>query len=129
MSTSTHGAIRDALVEDATVAALVGTRVYPIRLPELPTLPALTYQRISSRPIGSHQGAGELEAGRWQVTAWADTYNGVQALALATERALDGRLGSGIQAAIPAGQLDLFDPETGRYYVPVDVMIWAVAAT
>lgn len=130
---SVHKELRDRLINDATLAALVGSRVYPVRLPQAPTLPAVTYQRASTRFVGSHGGTDGLGVVRYQLTAFADTYEEASAVAEAVRLAIEGWSDpSGgvdrVQAAIPTNQVDLIDPETDRYMIPLDVMIWAAVA-
>lgn len=53
------------------VTSIVGSRIYPEELPQNPTYPALTYQRISGRS-GFHQtGLSGMGEGRIQVTCWS----------------------------------------------------------
>jgi hypothetical protein len=59
----------------------VGTRVYPERLPQDVTLPALVYQLIRSEgPTYAHEGDVGLDRIRVQFDCWADTYDGAMAL-------------------------------------------------
>lgn len=92
------------------LGSLVSSRVYPLVLPQKPTLPAITYQQISAvrvrnLPVGR---AGKVRL-RIQIDCWAETYAAVHALAdsvkalldaTATERVLDN-------------EFDLFESETG----------------
>ena len=45
---SASKALRARLIDDATLSGLVGTRIYPGRAPQKPTLPYIVYHRIST---------------------------------------------------------------------------------
>lgn len=53
------------------VTSIVSTRIYPEELPQNPTYPALTYQRISGNSHFHQTGLTGLGEGRIQVTCWA----------------------------------------------------------
>lgn len=74
-------AITARLKAHAGTKALVGSRVYPLRLPQGPTYPAVRYQVIGSPRVHA-MGAdtGQVNA-RVQVDSYALTYAGAQALA------------------------------------------------
>ncbi len=105
---------------DAGVAALVGTRVYPVRLPQQPTLPAITYQRVDGIPQYSHSGRSDLVQSRIQVSCWALTYAAVIDLVDAVKAATDTFPEDATVEDMP----DMYDPETQVYHVPVDVIVW-----
>ena len=59
----------------------VGTRVYPSRLHQGATLPAVVYQLIPSEgPIYTNDGDTLTDRARVQFDCWADTYEGAVAL-------------------------------------------------
>lgn len=75
----------------SSVTALVGTRVYMLRLPQRPTLPAIRVQQISERNESHLRGVTNLIETRVQVDACApessgsDPYAAVMAVADAIE--------------------------------------------
>lgn len=83
-------AVGDVMFARATdhsgVSALIGTRCYPLMLPQRPTLPAMTYQVISRVQRESEPCVQQI---RVQVDSWAATYAGAQALAAAVRAAYD----------------------------------------
>jgi len=115
--------VHDALVNDGGVGALVSTRVYPLTLPQTPTLPAVTYQRISNSP---QNGSTDLRGTRWQVSCWATTHVGAEALAAAVktlfEEYSDEDQTPGIKMGQVVNELDDYEPETEQYRVIVDVI-------
>jgi hypothetical protein len=49
-----EAALRAVLIAHPDVAALAGGRIYPLILPQNPTLPAIAYQRISNLADSTH---------------------------------------------------------------------------
>lgn len=93
MSVSSIGELLTAfLLADATIASLVGTRVYPLRLPQKPTLPALVVTRISGERIGQLRGAASAAEPRYQIDAWTSPETGGHKGALALGKAVRNRL-------------------------------------
>lgn len=86
--------VRARLAADGAVAALVGTRITPILLPQAPTYPALTYQRISGPRWQVLEGPGGGETARLQIDAWAASYLAAQGLAAAVRGSLNGFIGT-----------------------------------
>lgn len=104
-----------AVTGDATMTALVGTRVYPAILPDNATLPALVYSVISQAPIGS----GGCESTRVQVDCYAATYlTGVKALRDGL-LALAQATGNWTHVAGP----DFWEDELNIYRQVVDIII------
>lgn len=50
------------------------SRVYPLLLPQNPTFPAITYQRISSIKTHAMGQDGQITRVRVQVNVWGATY-------------------------------------------------------
>lgn len=78
-----------ALTTDSAVAARVGDRAGPAPLPAKAALPAVTYQRISTRRPDSHGGDAGLAIARFQVNAIATAYPAAKALAGDVRQALN----------------------------------------
>lgn len=78
------------LAAHAGTAALVGTRIYPVELPQTPTLPAITY-RMASQPTEHVFGesASTIKMANFWIQCWAETYSDAQALGIQAEAALD----------------------------------------
>ena len=64
-----------ACTGNAPLTALIGTRCYPIRLPEGVTLPALTYTQVSEddNAARSHGDQAERAVARMSFDVWAET--------------------------------------------------------
>jgi hypothetical protein len=83
-------ALRDYLIADSGLQALIGSRLHPQILPQSPTLPAMTYQMISTTPHHTLQGVVALSRYRIQFDSWAPTLLAVEAVNDALRAALDG---------------------------------------
>lgn len=74
----------------AGLVSLLGTRVYPLRLPQGPTYPAITYFKVSNTRVRT-MGAPNLGGRpRVQVSCWGETYASAKAVANQVRAALDG---------------------------------------
>lgn len=82
------------LTADSGVSALVGSRVYPDKLPDSPTLPALTYQVASLTPRYAHSGDADLDTVRVQVNCWAVTRTTAVTVRDAVRTAVSGYRGT-----------------------------------
>lgn len=92
------------------VSAIIGTRAYPLVLPQAPTLPAVRYQRISTVRATYRQlstGRAIYAKPRFQVDCFATTPAGAKALADAVRGVLDGYAGE--VAAVIIGSVALED--------------------
>lgn len=81
--------IRTALTGHAGLSALVGTRIYPDKLPQNPTYPAIVYQRISTPRAQAISGTVASAAPRFQFSIYAKDASGVtgydKSIAVATQ--------------------------------------------
>lgn len=103
---STSADLRTFILADATISGLIGTRMYPLRLPQAPTLPAITYQWISGRHVQSMNDRSGLSGPRVQFTAWAATYLQAEAVFEALRKRLDGFSGMAGATRIYGALLD-----------------------
>jgi hypothetical protein len=110
---STHGGL----------SALVGTRIYPNRLPDNPTLPAVVYQRITTNH-NLASGNVPLIRARMQLDCYDDSYLSVVAVAVQVHAALDMASPTGLAAAVPENDDDSYDPEALLHRRRLDVFVW-----
>ena len=127
MSESVAADVRGILIGDSAIAALAGTRVYPVLLPQAPTLPAITYQFVSGFREPGLDGPPGLNRARVQLDCWASTYMESEALANAVRLALDGFQGGvggsparQVQGIFFAAERDLYEPDAIAYRRSVD---------
>ena len=105
----------------AGLTALISTRIYPLVAPQNVTKPYCTYQKISLERKYSHGGYSGLQRPRLQVSCYAETYEQSRAVADQVIAALEAWPGAAnIQAVFIENEIDLYDPDTGLQYIPVD---------
>jgi len=112
----------------------VGTRVYPMKLPQGCTLPAITFQRISGERAHCLGGPSGRARPRFQVDCWADGkfgaegYDTVKDLADKVRKCLDGFSGdidteSDVGGIILEGERDIWENEGNLFRVTMDFKI------
>jgi hypothetical protein len=120
--------LRTYLLADATLTTLVGTRMYPLKLPQAPTMPAIIYTWISGARVHSTDGPSGLSNPRVQFDCWAQTYLEAEALLEALRKRLDGFQGtagsSWIQAVFFETERDGYDDDTELYRRSADFFVW-----
>lgn len=125
--------IRTFLLADATLGGLVGTRVYPVKLPQDPTVPAMTYQWISGERHHAASGAVGLASPRIQFDCWAKTYLEAESMLEALRKRLDGFSGtagaSKIQGAFFETERDSYEDASRLYGRSADFFVWYGEAT
>ncbi|MFA5162092.1 MAG: DUF3168 domain-containing protein [Elusimicrobiales bacterium] len=117
-------ALFELLSHDAAVSAIVGDRVYPVRLPDEVMLPAMVYMKVSCIRYASHGGPSKLASSRFQLDCYSVDYLEAKRLALAAVSALHGKKGGDIQAAFNENETDGFSADDGVFRVTADVLIW-----
>lgn len=119
--------LRTYTLAGTAVAAMVGTRMYARKLPQNPTLPAISFQRIDNRRLHDMDGPDGLPRPRMQLNCWGTTPAEAADLAAVVRQRLDGFLGTwgsiNIGSCLCVGDKDIDDPQTGRVAVAQDYMI------
>ena len=112
----------------AGLTALTSTRIYPVILPQGPTYPAVTYQRIDGpreHALASDMG---LAHPRIQVDSWGKTYASAKSVATQVRGALQRWADTGADPVVLDSLLesdeDGYEPETGVFRVRQDWIIW-----
>lgn len=125
--------IQDALFTRVTgvagVTALIGTRMYPAdSVPQDPTYPFLTYQRVSTQRESVSGSDIALVWARFQFDSFADTYDDAVALAAQVRAALQRYNGTVdgvvIQQVFMANELDDFEASVEKGRVIQDYIVW-----
>jgi hypothetical protein len=101
------------LANNATVAALVSTRIYPVPAPEQTAFPYLTYFNVAGSRISTLPGVGDGVRKRIQINCNAETYAGSKALGSAVIGALEGNGYLDLE-------FDLYDPTTQVFTLVID---------
>lgn len=99
---SIETAVANYVITDGTVAGLVVARIYPLRLPQNPTYPALVFRRVSGPQLHNLAGAAGRATPRLQIDCYAETYLEAKDLAAAVKARLDGYRGTMDTADSPA---------------------------
>jgi len=101
----------------------VAERVYPSVLPlgkqDEVQLPAVTYQRVSTLRIRSHDGTSLLGP-LYQITCWDSTSSGARALGRDVIDLYEPMIG----LAYIENHLETFAPEQKLFAVIIDVRVW-----
>jgi hypothetical protein len=115
-----------ALSGDATVTGLVGTRIYPNKIPQGPramTFTAIVYQVVSDLPQNALTGdaSNRLRNARVQVDCYAKKYDTAQAIADAVDTVVtkDTTLNGWREIS-----RDFYEDEAELHRVSMDVLLW-----
>jgi hypothetical protein len=110
-------AIYSILTGDSDVSALVGTRVYPVNIPQNPTYPLVSFSRVSGNRVASMSGASSISMPRFEIGCFADTYSAVKTLAGKVRSVLFGY--SGTIAGVIVYSV-LLESDTDNYQEGID---------
>ena len=115
----------------AGLVALIGDRVFPTRIPQGETIPCLTFQRISTPRILTHDtsgATGDLTSPRFQFDAWATTGKVAKSITDQVRAALNGKKGViggvTIRAALAQDEAPDYIPEAKLHRSRSDYIIW-----
>lgn len=78
--TNFQGALRLYLLSDSAVAAIVGTKIYSVPVPQSAEMSYVTLQKISKETLDTLNGFEGVIIERWQIDAYASTKSEAQAL-------------------------------------------------
>jgi hypothetical protein len=106
---------------DGTLTRLIAGRIFPLVLPSLPQLPALTYQLISQPPYQT-QDPTFYRWPRWRFRIVSDRYFDLEPIAAALSAIFEDRARSPFQSSWIDGTTESREPDTGRYWRLVDIL-------
>lgn len=109
-----------ALLANPDVVDLIGSRLFPMRIPQNGSLPAAVYQRVGASPTNSLDGDTGLDSVRIQISSWAKTYAEADSLAVCIRSAIN----SSSLKSLTENIIDDEDKETRNYRVIQDFSIW-----
>ena len=107
--------IHARLIQSATLSGLLGNRVHPLVLPEKATLPAVTYQRVSTIPTVQLDGSTAFLQARFQFRSWSRSFAEAKVIASGIRSTF-----SGTGDMYESGSIDLYDPDSRLYSEVVD---------
>lgn len=112
--------IYSVLSADGDVSALVSTRIYPEgSVPQNPTLPYISYIRLSGNPTVTLTDYGNTEQILLQLDCWSDDFAEAEDLATKTRTALFGGLNIG-----GINDITIYEPEVFLYRVMFTISLW-----
>ncbi len=111
--------ITTLLTADSTLSGLIGTRLFPVFVPEDPTYPCVSYQVVSGSSDYSVDGTYETWK-RIQFDAWGSAYADVKTIQKALHAVLDGFSGTlsdgtTVLGAFRGVELDEFEVDSRTY--------------
>ncbi len=112
------------LTGNGAVSALVAARVYPLRLPETRTLPAITYQFVTGGQVVSSQGNNPTGNYHVQLDCWAAGYLVADDLARKVIAALDAAT---LFKAVHRDRRDDLDTVTEMPRVMLEFSLWSLS--
>jgi hypothetical protein len=117
-------ALRTLLLADPTVSSIVGTRVFPLRVPQGEKGDSIVYNRVSEDTEYNLVGPSHLSVTRVQVDAWSTRVDGARLLANAVQDILSGYRGTvasvPVQGAFLVGGREDWDGEAQMFRVSRD---------
>jgi len=131
MSDRIRQAVIAHLKGNAVVQAILGQRIYSLKLPDnLANWPAATIQRVSTVRHHSKLGPAGIVDSRMQISIFGPKFEAVTQAADAVRAALDGFRGDMNGVAVHAvrsdGEIDLYDPNAGvdgTYHIALEFVI------
>lgn len=125
---SIEDAIYGKLNADANVTAIVGNRIFPIKMPDRTAMPAISYARVTGPRVESFQGSSTLAHPLYQIDCWAKTHRQMIDLAAKVRNSLQGFQGTvasvKIQGILFENDMDLYEEDTETYHRALDFRIW-----
>lgn len=119
--------LRAVLRADASVAGLVGERIFHEVLPEAAQVPAVVINRLSTEPVRAMAADAPLKSSRFQIDVFAERQAQSRTVANAVRDALPRGGTAGppvVQAIFFNNEYGVFDAATRRYQRVIDVTAW-----
>ncbi len=131
MSGNAEKALYAALTGDATLTGLVGTRIYPVIIPQETTMPAIRYTRISTASVSALTGDSGMEDARMQIDVIAESVSSARSVAEAVRGAIKRMRGTYASTDVRDVFLEDesgpdWDQETRRYRITADYIMTIV---
>lgn len=120
------------LTHQSGLTSIVSTRIFPMRIPQGETLPAIFFQDISTSFIQAHNEPSFLPRKRYQFTSVGGTVEDAEKASHALKLVLDGlhktNIGvspytTEVEAIIIKDERKTDDPETGLFWCQQDFLV------
>lgn len=122
------------LANTSGITDLTSTRIYPVKMPQNVTYPAITFQLVSGvgRIHTMNSDTGNPAAPRFQVSSWGSTLSSTKAVANAVQTALQdvsGVMGGGGGVTVQrifteSEQIQFYNDEAEIWQLVQDFIIW-----
>lgn len=118
--------VREKLLANAAVVALIGDRIYANVAPQGAAVPRVVFTVISNIPENSFTGTAEtrITSARLQLDCYAKRYDAAHELADAVDLVV-ANLGLTDLSALREDARDLYENETQLYRVSIDYIVWS----
>ncbi len=118
----------DQLSKDAELSAIIGDRIYPLLLPEKPTLPAVTFKGVGEKNFYTLDGPRPNSEVYFDFSCWSLDYFKAKAVAKRLKKALHGFPGliASVQKVEIQGTPDEYFPDVSFYHAGMRVTISAL---
>ncbi len=110
------------ITSDAGVAALVGTRVFPLVAGTNAALPLVVYRRTGDAQVRG-MGADAMTQSIFRLDCWAVTFSAVKQLSDAVVAAVDRQSAGSIKAILKNDETPIRDDVTGDYRISIGVEV------
>lgn len=115
----------EILTEDAEIGALIGTRCYPLVLPQNPTLPALVYQELRTDARAAADGDTGKRESKFQLGYWAGSFSAIKVGKGVLVQRLSGYAGGTVNRIEVGAMRDDYDPETNWWRQIIEIgVLW-----
>ena len=120
---STESTLVNYLQTHTGLAALVGDRIYPRRMPDETELPCVVYMRVSTVP---DIGLNSINTrARFRLTPWAELATEVTDVATQLKDALNlATIPPDIDRVLPDGETDRYDNDALLYGQDLDFLVF-----
>lgn len=107
------------------LTALVGKKIYRVKVDQRAQPPYITWQIVSNIRTYSHQGNSGLNKISLQISCFANTTVENDAIAAQVAMAIDAWPGSNskVQSAFVEDDPDNYEEDTDRFFIPVEAVI------
>ena len=109
------------LSTSTAVTGHTGARIYPVVLPQDPTLPALTFTRVATMPENTLSGYANYENALVEIDCWSSALKSSKLLADQVRKVMDGATG---YDALLTGETVIYEPEVDIYRITQDYSCW-----
>lgn len=107
----------------SAVTTICASRIYPLILPQNPTYPAITYQRVAGRRENDiTNGYVGMENAIVQMDAWATSFE--TAASLSSAIIVTVCAANSFKALAMNSPLDIYEDDIQAYRRSVDISIW-----